>query len=195
MSLRNGALINATSCGNYSRFVNHSCDPNAETQKWVVSRDTRIGFFAKKNIANCKGEEIVFDYAFERYGKDAQECFCGSENCTGFIGSKPNEDENDEEEANPTESTSEAYDDEKSKMLQLKRMAKARRKLVKDRREFRQIVGRKKNFSADDVLEFNRQMYRINDYNQRFLIINFLLTFPDEQWKKNFTGSHRYHGI
>uniref|UniRef100_A0A914PYR0 Uncharacterized protein n=1 Tax=Panagrolaimus davidi TaxID=227884 RepID=A0A914PYR0_9BILA len=66
------------------------------------------------------------------------------------------------------------------------KMAKARRKLHKARRKIRKVIGRKKNFSADDVLEFNRQMYRINDYDQRFLIINFLLTFPDEQWKKRF---------
>uniref|UniRef100_A0AC34FZR3 Histone-lysine N-methyltransferase n=1 Tax=Panagrolaimus sp. ES5 TaxID=591445 RepID=A0AC34FZR3_9BILA len=202
MSLRNGAVIDATTCGNFSRFVNHSCDPNAETQKWVVSREIRIGFFAKKEIA--AGEEIVFDYAFERFGKEAQQCYCGSENCTGFIGSKPDEGDNEDEEAGSSSSTSEETDDEttkdaanitkkvtKPKLTQeqkefRKRMAKARRRLVKARREFRKVVGRKKNFSEEEILEFNRQMYRINDYDQRFLIVNFMLTVPDDQWKRTF---------
>ena len=35
MCLKNKAVIDATIYGNYSRFVNHSCDPNAETQKVI----------------------------------------------------------------------------------------------------------------------------------------------------------------
>jgi histone-lysine N-methyltransferase SETD2 len=33
MALRNGAVIDATVKGNLSRFLNHSCDANLETQK------------------------------------------------------------------------------------------------------------------------------------------------------------------
>jgi SET domain-containing protein len=43
MTLRNGTLIDATFCGNEARFINHSCEPNAATQKWTVGRQLRIG--------------------------------------------------------------------------------------------------------------------------------------------------------
>ena len=36
MALRADSLIDATRKGNISRFVNHSCEPNAETQKVCV---------------------------------------------------------------------------------------------------------------------------------------------------------------
>lgn len=66
MSLRADAVIDATMRGNISRFINHSCDPNAETQKWTVNGELRIGFFSTRTI--LAGEEITFDYRFERYG-------------------------------------------------------------------------------------------------------------------------------
>lgn len=33
MALKSDTIIDATVKGNISRFINHSCDPNAETQK------------------------------------------------------------------------------------------------------------------------------------------------------------------
>lgn len=49
-------IIDAGPSGNLARFMNHSCDPNCETQKWVVNGSTRIGLFAVDDIA--KGELI-----------------------------------------------------------------------------------------------------------------------------------------
>lgn len=84
MALRSNAIIDATVKGNISRFINHSCDPNAITQKWTINGELRVGFFSVRFIK--KGEEITFDYQFQRYGKEAQKCFCESENCRGWIG-------------------------------------------------------------------------------------------------------------
>ena len=33
-----------------SRFMNHSCGPNLETQKWHVNGDVRVGLFALRDI-------------------------------------------------------------------------------------------------------------------------------------------------
>lgn len=66
MSLKGDTVIDATMKGNISRFINHSCDPNAETQKWTVNGELRIGFFSKRDIV--AGEEITFDYQFKRFG-------------------------------------------------------------------------------------------------------------------------------
>lgn len=59
-------LIDATKKGNLTRFVNHSCDPNAETQKWTVNGEDRIGVFSKESIKMF--EEITINYQFERFG-------------------------------------------------------------------------------------------------------------------------------
>ena len=69
-----------------ARFINHSCDPNAETQKWTVNGDTRVGLFALQDIP--AGTELNFNYQFESVGEVKKACLCGSKNCSGFIGKK-----------------------------------------------------------------------------------------------------------
>ncbi|KAF2368332.1 WW domain [Trinorchestia longiramus] len=96
MALRVDQFIDATKKGNISRFVNHSCDPNAETQKWTVNGELRIGFFATKFIA--VGEEINFDYRMERYGREPQKCYCGTAVCRGWLGEPPDEKTKEEKE-------------------------------------------------------------------------------------------------
>jgi len=43
-------IIDAGPKGNLARFMNHSCSPNCETQKWDVNGSTRVGLFAKYDI-------------------------------------------------------------------------------------------------------------------------------------------------
>ncbi|KAM8825880.1 histone-lysine N-methyltransferase SETD2 isoform 1-T2 [Synchiropus picturatus] len=84
MALKNNEIIDATLKGNCSRFMNHSCEPNCETQKWTVNGQVRVGFFTTKAVT--AGTELTFDYQFQRYGKEAQKCFCGAPSCRGFLG-------------------------------------------------------------------------------------------------------------
>ncbi|KAI6207279.1 hypothetical protein M3Y99_01852300 [Aphelenchoides fujianensis] len=92
--------IDATECGNSGRFINHSCEPNALTERWTIKDrllDVRIrgeiqtkeitskaiGFFAMRKIA--AGEEIVYDYQLKGFGGYNQKCLCGAPTCRGFI--------------------------------------------------------------------------------------------------------------
>jgi SET domain-containing protein len=86
MSLEKDQFIDATMKGGLARFVNHSCNPNSETEKWIVGNKFRMGIFAKRDIK--AGEEIVFDYNVDRYGAEKQPCYCGEPNCLGYIGGK-----------------------------------------------------------------------------------------------------------
>lgn len=50
LAVRQDRIIDAGPKGNQARFMNHSCQPNCETQKWTVSGDTRVGLFALMDI-------------------------------------------------------------------------------------------------------------------------------------------------
>jgi len=82
--------IDATTMGNISRFVNHSCDPNLFACEILVeSRQMahipRIAFFALDRIHI--GEELTIDYAYDLsdHPKQIIRCACGSSNCRGRI--------------------------------------------------------------------------------------------------------------
>lgn len=86
MSLNKGEFVDATKRGNLGRFCNHSCNPNCYVDKWVVGEKLRMGIFAERAVR--AGEELVFNYNVDRYGADPQPCYCGEQNCTGFIGGR-----------------------------------------------------------------------------------------------------------
>lgn len=86
MMLQKGEFIDATAKGGLGRFCNHSCAPNGHVEKWVVGKRLRMGIFASRHIQ--KGEEVTFDYNVDRYGAEAQACYCGEKNCVGFLGGK-----------------------------------------------------------------------------------------------------------
>lgn len=90
MMLKNDSFIDATMKGSLARFCNHSCNPNAYVDKWVVGEKLRMGIFAKRTIQ--KGEEITFDYNVDRYGAQSQPCYCGEPNCIKFMGGKTQTD-------------------------------------------------------------------------------------------------------
>jgi hypothetical protein len=87
LTIDRDTIIDAGPKGNLSRFMNHSCNPNCETQKWVVNNQTRVGLFAITAIkANT---ELTFNYNLESRGHEKIRCLCGAANCSGFIGVQP----------------------------------------------------------------------------------------------------------
>ena len=84
MNIGNGEVIDASRKGGLGRFINHSCKPNCETQKWVVRGELAIGLFTLEDVPG--GTELTFDYNFERYGDRPMKCLCGTSVCRGFIG-------------------------------------------------------------------------------------------------------------
>ncbi|XP_006455768.1 hypothetical protein AGABI2DRAFT_76781 [Agaricus bisporus var. bisporus H97] len=86
MMLQKDEFIDATKNGGIGRFANHSCNPNCYVAKWTVGDKVRMGIFAKRTVK--KHEELTFNYNVDRYGHQAQTCFCGEANCVGYIGGK-----------------------------------------------------------------------------------------------------------
>ena len=65
---------------NTARLVNHSCEPNCESD----GKGLKLWIFALRDIK--KNEELTYDYGFG-YDKDYKDyiCKCGSNNCCGYI--------------------------------------------------------------------------------------------------------------
>uniref|UniRef100_A0A674NYC4 Histone-lysine N-methyltransferase NSD3 n=1 Tax=Takifugu rubripes TaxID=31033 RepID=A0A674NYC4_TAKRU len=87
LTLTKDRVIDAAQKGNLSRFINHSCSPNCETQKWTVNGDVHIGLFALCDID--AGTELTFNYNLHCVGNRRTTCNCGSDNCSGFLGVQP----------------------------------------------------------------------------------------------------------
>ena len=64
---------------NPARFLNHSCEPNAEAeifgdQIWIMAlRDIR------------PGEEITFNYSYDLENYEEHPCRCGAAQCVGYM--------------------------------------------------------------------------------------------------------------
>jgi SET domain-containing protein len=78
-------VLDAAVGGNEARFINHSCDPNSE----IVVERGRVFIDALRDIA--PGEEITYDYSFEREAGDDEvaetryPCRCGAAGCRRTI--------------------------------------------------------------------------------------------------------------
>lgn len=82
-------VVDAKQQGNLGRYLNHSCNPNLDTQNVITNtadlRFPTVAFFAKRNIK--AGEELCWDYQYE-LSDDVERaliCHCGSANCRGRL--------------------------------------------------------------------------------------------------------------
>jgi uncharacterized protein len=88
-SVTDDLVIDGNARGNFSRFINHSCEPNCEAEMDEVRGVTRVFIHALRNIA--KGEELTYNYGLtldERYTPTLKKqfaCHCGSAKCSGTM--------------------------------------------------------------------------------------------------------------
>ena len=84
-AVSNRTVIDAARGGNDARFINHSCASNCEA---VIER-SRVFINAIRDIA--VGEELFYDYEYQRSGDETAEdearyrCACGAATCRGSI--------------------------------------------------------------------------------------------------------------
>ena len=75
-------VVDATTKGNLSRFMNHSCDPTCTARIINLNGRKRICIYARKDISI--GQEITYDYKFPIEAIKIP-CFCGATNCRGTL--------------------------------------------------------------------------------------------------------------
>jgi SET domain-containing protein len=83
--IEDGRVIDALFGGNSSRWINHACEPNCETDEV----DGRVFIKALQDI--FPGDELFYDYGLtidERYTAKLKKefaCYCGSPGCRGTM--------------------------------------------------------------------------------------------------------------
>ncbi|KAL1431126.1 hypothetical protein MTO96_014515 [Rhipicephalus appendiculatus] len=196
MALRADEIIDATQKGNVSRFINHSCDPNCETQKWTVNGELRIGFFTRRPLR--AGEELTFDYQFQRYGKEAQRCHCESSNCRGYIGEdtkmtlKSGRSQLPKRTSSST-SSSTSSTSSSSTSASAKRIEERKRDTVEDlamEEEIEKLSGGLKN--REHTLLLARLMVRGEDIDTRQRLLNIIKNTTETACLRLFLD---YHGL
>eukprot|EP00916_Digyalum_oweni_P022502 GHVL01037298.1.p1 GENE.GHVL01037298.1~~GHVL01037298.1.p1 ORF type:complete len:532 (+),score=101.88 GHVL01037298.1:11-1606(+) len=54
-------VIDASRRGNIARYINHSCNPNCQAERWQVNGTTRIGIFARNKISELEENAIFWN--------------------------------------------------------------------------------------------------------------------------------------
>ncbi|CAF0726726.1 unnamed protein product [Brachionus calyciflorus] len=75
-------IVDATKCGNLSRFINHSCDPNCYAKIITIEGQKKIVIYSRREIK--RNEEITYDYKFPLEDTKIP-CRCGTSNCKGTL--------------------------------------------------------------------------------------------------------------
>jgi SET domain-containing protein len=61
-------------------FINHSCDPNCETEQ---EEDGRVFISTIRDVA--AGEELTYEYNLYDSDEESQDCYCGAGGCRGTM--------------------------------------------------------------------------------------------------------------
>ncbi|XP_055856799.1 histone-lysine N-methyltransferase ash1 isoform X2 [Episyrphus balteatus] len=129
LHLDGGLVIDGHRMGSDGRFVNHSCSPNCEMQKWSVNGLSRMALFAARNIE--AGEEISYDYNFSLFNpSEGQECRCNTLQCRGVIGGKSQRIKPLVEQPKPVDTTA-GQTDGRRVGRQRKRQGSARKDVIR----------------------------------------------------------------
>ena len=89
MELDGGYYVDGKFKGNVSRFINHSCEPNCELQRWMVKGHHRIAIVAIRDIE--PNEPLSYDYQFDTNDTEAFKCYCGTPSCRGTMAPRKKE--------------------------------------------------------------------------------------------------------
>lgn len=82
-------VIDGGSKGNAARWINHSCEPNCESEMVEKKGETRVYIQAVRDIK--AGEELSYDYGLEidapytKKLKNEFACWCGAPRCRGTM--------------------------------------------------------------------------------------------------------------
>jgi SET domain-containing protein len=78
-------FIDARYYGNWTRFINHSCDPNLHIVPIRIDQSTppHLAFFTLREIQ--ANEELSYSYGTVIDEKFSKVCHCSSSACTGFM--------------------------------------------------------------------------------------------------------------
>ncbi|GFX81565.1 histone-lysine N-methyltransferase SETD2 [Trichonephila clavipes] len=180
MALKTDEILDATYKGNQTRFINHSCDPNCETQKWTVNGELRVGVFARRFIFT--GEEFTLDYQFQRYGREAQKCFCGSDNCSGYIGGGK-------------QISIDAYSGTKSGTIKRKKGFEDKKREWEDmalEEEIEKLNTAKGLRNREETLKLARLMVRADESSTRHQLLDIIIKTEQQACLRLFLD---YHGL
>jgi SET domain-containing protein len=78
-ALDDGNYVDGNVSWNPARYINHSCEPNAEAE---LDQD-RIWIVARRDIA--AGEEITLNYGYDLEDYRDYPCRCGAPGCVGYM--------------------------------------------------------------------------------------------------------------
>lgn len=144
----------------------------------------RVGFFSLRDI-EC-GDEITFDYQFQRFGERAQKCYCGSANCRNYLGGT--------KQAPSRALKDTAFSgirDGRRKGRQISAQSPEDAEDAEFEKEIFDIVGSSwKLKDEDQVLSISRTMLQAETPTQRIMLLQVLQATEDVSCLKKFLSLH-----